>query len=393
MEIKVAAATKLGHTPTKEELDRIGGLTAGVCYLPNTIEELFNEPAEKTLNRIKQTKTSGHTSPYEHGVISLELINIPKILAMYLNNEKQYTTSEKSARYKTMSLPEDEQKLYDKWKNVFVTLIKDEYGDSCPFFSDIKITKLAQENARYLTSVFTPTTMIYTVPYRQLNILYSLFKKESDILTNETDDFSKKLKIEIDNLIKGLEKLGYVDEDLFDIKNRKLSLIDRRVNRPIIKQYGDIYKVAYEGSFAQLAQAQRHRTIHYNFIMPTDEKKFYIPPILKNNDYFVKEWLKDCKSMADRFPQGMLVNVVETGNIDYLIMKAKERKCSAAQLEIDNQTTATIMEIHENLKKDNHPAAEDLEPYAIKGSRCQFPDFKCKAPCHFPEGVKGERII
>ena len=50
MEIKVnvIASTKIGYQAPKEELDRLGGLTAGICYLPDTTEKLFSEPKEKT---------------------------------------------------------------------------------------------------------------------------------------------------------------------------------------------------------------------------------------------------------------------------------------------------------------------------------------------------------
>ena len=51
-----------------------------------------------------------------------------------------------------MALPESEQKYYDKWLEIFEKEISDRYKDKFPErFTDLKITKLAQENARYLT--------------------------------------------------------------------------------------------------------------------------------------------------------------------------------------------------------------------------------------------------
>ena len=41
MDISVVASTSLGHQASKEELDKLGGLGAGVCYLPDTMEKLF----------------------------------------------------------------------------------------------------------------------------------------------------------------------------------------------------------------------------------------------------------------------------------------------------------------------------------------------------------------
>ena len=394
IQVKVVASTKVGYEAPKEELDRLGGLTAGVCYLPDTTEKLFSEPAEKTERRINLTKNGGHHSPFDHGYITLEFVGIPKIIAMTINNEKMYTTSEKSARYKVMKdVDEQEKELYNKWMEIFKTEIAKKYQATYPnYFTDKKIIKLAQENARYLTSVFTPTTMEYTVSYRQLNILYSLVKKEVErIKTEETSLFYQKYSEGLQNFANALETLPYLDEKLFDRKSRSLSLIDHRTT-PIIKQYGDVYQVAYKASFAQLAQAHRHRSLNYRFRF-LKNNEFYIPPIIKDNQTLALSWCDDCKKLADTYPQGLLVEVIESGPLENLILKAKERKCSAAQLEIDNQTTATIMEVYENLKKENHPATETLKPYAKKSSRCTFGDYTCTEPCGFKEGITGERLI
>lgn len=393
MEIKVIASTKEGYEIPKDEADIFAGHMAGVCYLKDNMDTLLNEPEEKTLRRVNTILESGHHSPFDHTQITLELVDVPKIIAMMLNNEKDYTTSEKSARYRKMELPEDEQKLYDKWLEIFEEEIKDHYQEKCPaYFTDTRITKLAQENARYLTSVFSPTTMTHTISYRQFNILYSLFKKEAETLQDKTDPFSTRLKAEIENLLKEFEKMPYLNEKLFDQKQRSLSLFDHKPNRPIISQYGDVYKIAYKGTFAQLAQAQRHRTLDYQLRLPQTQE-FYVPPILKSSKILTNAWIYDCKSLANNCPQGMLVWIIESGKIENLILKAKERKCTMAQLEIDNQTTDIIMDIYQELEKEKHPAAEDLKPYAKKSSRCTFPDYKCPAPCNFPDGVKGERLI
>ena len=66
------------------------------------------------------TLGNGHHSVYDHVAISFDLKNVPKILAMVINNEHQYTTSEKSARY-TKVVKDDtiissrEEELYNKW--------------------------------------------------------------------------------------------------------------------------------------------------------------------------------------------------------------------------------------------------------------------------------------
>ena len=60
-------------------------------------------------------------------------------------------------------------------------VIKEEY----PEFDDKKVQKLAQENARYLISVFTPATIMeYTVSFEQLNFIISWFE---DYIENEPE--------------------------------------------------------------------------------------------------------------------------------------------------------------------------------------------------------------
>ena len=62
----------------------------------------------------------------------------------------------------------DEKRLYNKWFAIFCEAIRGIY----PSIDDKVVAKLAQENARYFISVFTPaTTMEYTVDFRQGNYL------------------------------------------------------------------------------------------------------------------------------------------------------------------------------------------------------------------------------
>ena len=66
---------------------------------PPSEENIQKEPREKTEKRIKSTLEHGHHSVYGHEYIKFNIENIPKVLAMVINNEKEYTTSEKSGRY------------------------------------------------------------------------------------------------------------------------------------------------------------------------------------------------------------------------------------------------------------------------------------------------------
>ncbi len=393
MEINITASTKFDYVAPKNEFDKIGGFAAGVCYLPDTIAQLKQEPASRTESRITRTKGGEHQSPYDHPTMMLELINIPKIIAMFLNDEQFYTASEKSARYKRMPLPEEEQVLYDKWMEIYKKEIIEVYGGKYDkWFTESKIEKLAQENARYLTSVFTPTSMVYSISYRQFNIIYRFIQDEMETLSHKTDGFSRKLLQAFSEFCNEMKKLPYYDECLQrNSKDREFQLIKTDPD-PIVKYFGDVYALAYAGSFAQLAQAQRHRTLTYTMQIP-EKKEFYIPKIIRRKPALVAQWLQDCESLGENYPQGTMVNIEEMGTIKAFILKLKERNCTCAQLEIDNQTTATKNEYYKALVEQNHPKAKTLEGL-LNGSRCTFPGYKCPdGNCGFAEGITGERLI
>ena len=122
---------------------------------------------------------SKHHSIFEHLWFNFYIDGIPKIGAMVLNNEKQYVTSEKSARYTTMKEMDSFQEiLYHKWSKILLPVIDSVYPKiKDEKFRRDKIEKLAKENARYMTSVFTPTKMLYTINLRQLNFLMDQFDK------------------------------------------------------------------------------------------------------------------------------------------------------------------------------------------------------------------------
>ena len=391
MKVTVIASTKENYVATKEEFDMLSGHSAGVCYMPDNFEKLFGEPTDKTIKRSVSTKARQHHSVFGHPFITFSLEDIPKALAMVLNNEGIYNTSEKSARYTKMNLKPDEQALYDKWLNKYIELIKDKYQTKYPeLFGDKKIEKLAQENARYLISVFTPTSMIYTISYQQLNYLYQMLKNE--VNSETSNPFMIKLKPAMKEFCEAIEGTPFFDSEIargVENKNRKLSLFSK-VNPPE-EYFGDVYATTYEASFAELAQAQRHRTINYD-IQLLNDTKFFVPPILKGDDNLIKEWLEDCKKQANEFPQGMLVSIREYGTMDHFIWKLKERKCSAAQLEINIISNDTLKKYSDALSSRNHPRSEELKAYT-RGARCTFPDYTCPAPCRFKEGIDESRLI
>ena len=370
MEVKIIGSTKPGYQITKEEACLFSGKSAGICYMPDTIETLFNEPEEKTIKRANATLNRGHHSVFDHITINLALSNIPKILAMILNNEGMYTTSEKSARYTKMQASERESKLYEKWIVKFSNQIEKEY----PQIEEKQRTKLAQENARYLISVFTPATIMeYTVSLRQLNYIANFFK---NFIENEPDtEFNKMLKPFLAEFNSKIENL-IIQNLNADVKQRKISLFASRNHK---EEFGECYSCNYYGTFAYLAQAQRHRTLRYNMKIE-ENSKFYIPKIIENDEELKTEWLEDINSLKSLFPQGMLVKINERGTAEDFILKCKERLCGCAQLEIMLKSKEILDKYIENVKDTNEYVYEYLLPYQ-SGVRCTFKGWKCLSPC------------
>lgn len=368
----------------------ISGKIAGVCYNPEGFKSLMNESEETTQKRVNLTLRLEHHSVYDHVNVSLDLGNIPKILAMILNNEHQYNTSEKSARYTAVkrqpgsAITLKEEVLYNKWLAIFREIIKKQYGD---IHNDGKTEKLSQENARYMVTVFMPTEMIYTVPLAQLNKIVSYMQ----ILINNgpSNAFEAKLIPYLKEFISLLGENNLLNDQLqANRKDRSLSLFsDRRLN----DQFGDSYTTSYTGSFAQLAQAHRHRTIDYSMLL-TNQPDFYIPPIIENDHELTKEWLMDMYSVYSNFPQGQMVVINEQGTYENFILKCKERLCTAAQLEIAEQTKLTLIKMRASLVDANHYLQDDIQSYD-HGCRNTFPDYSCASDCNFLEGKKLIRRI
>lgn len=376
----------------KNEAIKLSGKIAGVCYDKEGFEHLENEPEEKTQRRINMTLNNGHHSVYDHIRLSLNLQNIPKILAMVINNEHDYTTSEKSARYTPVEQKDNspitnkEVELYNKWLEIFKIKIKEKYGN---IYNDFKIKTLAQENARYLVTVFMPTQMIYTTSLRQINYIASWMEEYKKQVYGGI--FNDKLISYIDNFINELDKLNILEPGLMkNEKYRKLSLFGENLNNR--KEYfGDVYSTNYKGSLAQLAQAQRHRTLDYQMEF-TEDPQYFIPPILEDDKALAEEWLADIEQVKNVTPQGELVNINERGKYEDFILKCKERLCTSAQLEIMKQTKCTLEKYKALLEFEHHPLAKDINKYT-KGARCTFPDFDCSQDCKFSEGKRLVRKI
>lgn len=382
MKKQVLASTKPGYELPVEEATLFSGKSAGICYMSDTIETLFSEEEEKTLKRAKGTLESGHHSVFGHPGYNFSFEEIPKIMAMILNNEKEYNTSEKSARYTKMAASKEEEVLYNKWIEIYEKEIFKNYPD----MAEKQAHKLAMENARYLISVFTPaTSMEYTTSFRQLNCILHWCNEFAQ--TAEDTEFNMLLKPYLKEFSEMCAELKL--EKLKDTKNRGFSLFAKRERK---EEWGENYCCNYMATFAQVAQAQRHRTLAYEISIPAvKDATYFVPPIIRGTE-LEEEWLKDIKSLGAKYPQGMLVKVNERGTVENFILKCKERLCGCAQLEVAMQTKATLERYLENTKETNKEVYEYLLQYS-KGARCTFPDYKCTSPCVWGPKNAFERMV
>ena len=296
MKKKVLASTKIGYELPIEQAIEFSGLEAGMCYMPENVDTLLAEDKEKTLKRANGTMVSGHHSVFGHVKYNFVFEEIPKILAMVLNNEKVYDTSEKSARYTKMKASEEEKALYEKWIEIYSNEINkiypavkkdgktEEQIEKEIKSRNIAIKKKAQENARYLISVFTPaTTMGHTIDIRQFS--YILHWMDTFCQNAENTKFNKLLKPVFEEF-EEMCKQYKIEKINTDVKQRTLSLF---ANREREEEWGENYSTNYLASFAEVAQAQRHRTIYYEITL-LEEPQYYVPLIIKGTK-LEEEWL------------------------------------------------------------------------------------------------------
>lgn len=336
IDIKLIGSTN--NMTSLEEMLRFSQDCARVCYYEGDYEELRKEKSKEKL--VQRLIKLGHHSIFEHVNLTFYMNGLPKMLAMVLNNEKQYATSEKSARYTQMSeIDEFQKEKYGKWMNILIPEI-DKVFPNLKDKSERKksIKKLAQENARYMTSVFTPTKMVHTINLRQLNFLQYEF-----------DDFIKKYEYS-DEILKSrltssmkefLRQTNFLKIDgLKNQTDRHLSLFN---DKKVKEHFGDVYSTNYLLSFAGVAQAQRHRTINYHIsdgIQQGAKFGFFIPDVL--SEELKSEWVKDLKEIAEYdIPQAQLIRVNERGIKEDFKSKRILRECGHAQYEIMKNTLGT----------------------------------------------------
>lgn len=402
IKIETIALTKEVEQISPEELNYeqtlLSGKFGGTCYAKEGYATIRTQPVEKALNRAVSTAQRGHHSVFQHGVVNMEII-CPKIIAMLLNSIGVSNTSEKSARYTQMKPDtEEESVLYQKWHDIIYQEIEKHYAGR---FTQKEVDKLAYENARYMISVFCETSMVYSLPFR--NIFYVLDWVEGMQKNLEKMDggFNKRLYKELGLLKEAF--LGVVGKVSFhDNKNEYFRFMPVQATGEYdddnVEYYGDVYTAKFLASFAQVAQEQRHRTtrvkINFSGKEPA-EFGFFVPPILKGTEY-EKEWLVDIESVGEVYPQGMLVSVTEQGLFEDFALKCKERMCGRAQLEIMQVSELLVDRFIQNKDKLSGANRKRLEQMTEGGkpcARCGYADFVCQEGCTW--GKKGalERLI
>jgi len=308
---------------------------------------------------------------------------------MILNNENNYDTSEKSARYTHFNELEGiEGELYNKWYEKLIPLIAETYPkliNEKLKNTYSKIQKLAQENARLFVSIFTRTTnMGHTISLRQLNYIIYMMK---DFIENKNDyenvPCREKIACELKEFVELFD--DYIVTNLIPVgKLRRLSLFGEKAYRDLPDMFSYAYQTQFETSLAATAQNHRHRSENY-FIHFLDGYKFYLPELLDMYPDAKKEWIEDSLKVKDIFPQGQLIKLTEIGTLDTFFLKCTERLCGSAQLEI-MRTTLNVY----NKFINTSPFKENLLMKTNNSTaRCRFKDArKCSMPCIF--GAKQE---
>lgn len=361
----------------------LSGKMAGICYMPDNYFDVGIQNEKSALAKAQFTANNGHHSVYDHSHITLELTDIPKIVVMILNSINVYATSEKSGRYTIMHPETDlELEMYNKWGKLIETMISETYQK----LDEKTVKKLALENARYMISVFTPTSLSYTISYRTLCYIVDYLELLSKDLSNSAGSFNIKLKSYVDELKDKLSQ--YIpDRIVFNNKNEYFRFlpIQHGISKQIATEnYGDTYTAIYKASFVEIAQCQRHRTLRVKMLfdgLDDSKKYFYVPEIVEKCGYH-DEWLDDIRSIAYCHPNGLMGTVIEQGLFEDFVLKCKERMCGRAQLEIMKQTEKLVrkfLENRDNLSEYNQSLLDTITPNGEPCAKCNFTT--CKEPC------------
>ena len=184
--VKPFLAPNETHPITKDEVMDFCGKAFGMCYLEDDLETIELEAPEESAKRSRGCIKSQHHSGFDHAKHTFYITGISKMLAMILNNQGKYATSEKSGRYTVLDIDDpEENRLRAKWQEIFYGILNERYHDDFYKFYEkpkftpeqieakvkLALTKKAQENSRLVTTVFTKTKMVYSMDVRQISYL------------------------------------------------------------------------------------------------------------------------------------------------------------------------------------------------------------------------------
>lgn len=485
MDFTVTGLTVETKGMTKEQLEQakvFSGKNAGICYMGESYFDSEVTDPDKALKRFKSAAGRTHHSIADHVRVEVLLEGVSKMLAIVLNSLQDYATSEKSGRYTVMTgNSELECDLYEKWLHIFkkrvleiepdvdddalMSLMKKAGHDDviiengnlsngnmsdddechqdvlakCKMNNSLPSMKVAQENARYVLSVFTKsTTLGYSTSIRQWNYIYDWCKKymkqfefhdegTKSVLWNvafdeEASYFERELYKDFLSLSEFIKETMYIEE-IRDTKNRCFEFLTYLSGqRTPMSQYhvveadalgnrtedvyseddhlGITYNVSYPASFVHIAQAERHRTLKYFMLFNPlcGEFEFFVPKCIEGTN-LEKEWLDDLKSVSDIIPQATMVGIIETGHISDFVLKCKERLCGRAQWEIMTQTRKTAERFIKGVTDGTITSPVCKEYVAqfttVKGecaTKCSMCG-DCKEPCRYGANKALDRKI
>lgn len=380
------------------EAKALCGRAAGVCYATDNWESLGKKPQDSD-NRFMGCIKKGHFSIMEHYNVSIIFENVSKFQAMILNSVQIYSTSERSGRYTPMTGNSDiEIELYQKWLKIFLERINEENPDIKP---DTAVTR-AQENARYVLSIFTHSTnLYYTANLRQWNSLLNMLRSMYKYVDSNRDKFDEffydNCISDLSDLIHYLEvniEVAGAEADEVTCQNMFIELCDNHVMKEHSEDddfYNDMYSHTYKTSSVQLAHAQRHRAIKYFIHSDFKVDEFYVPLIIRGTE-FEDEWLSDLTSIKSVIPQAALLKVTEMGFVGDFLKKCRHRLCGRAQLETMKQTADTLTKLR-NDGNFSSSIQREVESYYNDGklkTKCEN-GFSCKEPCN-KLGVSGKPL-
>lgn len=381
-------------------MESFSGKMAGICYMKDTYFNSYVSDSSKSKDRFDRVISTGHHSISDHCFITVLFEDMPKMTAMILNSIGFYNTSEKSGRYTIMKSDGVNKKLYDKWFEIFFKLI----ADNDPLMDSITGSetlrkKLAQENARYMLSMFdNAVTMGYTTSLRMWSYVVCWCRDYLETAKQHTH-FDKKVWKCVNDLYLILIANKCYSDKIVDNKGRKFNFLAKQVQFPIWDantSYGDSYLLKYKTSFANLAQEQRHRTLDYYMVFDgSTPLEFYTPKLLTlaDNKQYATMWREDLISIADSFPIATLVDVVETGFITNFLMKCDERLCGRTMLETMENVRNNLYRFMRHWNKSPF-MIEQLKRHMRDGNvimKCG--NIKCQEPCRWGPRLAQTRNI